>query len=100
MVIATTIFYTQSMDGAYTKYIGIFLLALVVLGAFFWYWQSRKEPLLPQEEKPASIGAQIFDQVQNPTDNKFPETNPFAVNTNPFSAHTNPLKDVYKNPFR
>lgn len=80
--------------------IGVVVLVLIVLGILFWRRQKNALPA-PESvaEKPAELGAQIFDQAQNPTKDKFPEANPFGAETNPFSAYTNPFKDAYKNPF-
>lgn len=39
----------------------------------------------------ADLGSQIFQKVQNSSDEGAPDTNPFAK--------ANPFKGVYKNPF-
>lgn len=70
------------------------IIILVLIGA--WLWQkNRKSAILPSEtleQKPAGLGGQLYESVNNPVENKVPETNPF-------NAETNPLKGVYKNPF-
>lgn len=43
------------------------------------------------QKQKASLGEQIYEQVQNPISGKIPETNPFVK--------VNPFKGVYKNPF-
>lgn len=88
-----------------TKRIGI-IIAIIAVAAIagFWYWRSRQAAPPPQtpvvKEEPAGLGAQIFEQAQNPLKGDVPETNPFAADTNPFDADTNPYKDAYKNPFQ
>lgn len=71
----------------------IVIAVVIIVGLAYWY-------LWRQEEKPAGIGAQIFERTENPTKDKFPEANPFAADTNPFDAKTNPYQDQYKNPFK
>lgn len=90
-------------------FIGIIVTTLILLGGAFWYWQSKRafiesKPKTDSQtsavKKSAELGAQIFEKTQNPTKDKFPESNPFTVDTNPFSVKTNPFKDAYKNPFK
>lgn len=88
--------------------IGVVIAVVIIGGAAFWYWQSRNAvpptgeptPAPLAQEEPKGLGAQIFEQTENPTKGEFPEANPFSVDTNPFDANTNPYKDEYKNPFR
>lgn len=90
------------MDDRNIKNIAVGVITLILIVAVFWFWRQSKNVAPEQKptlEKPASIGAQIFEQAQNPTKDKLPEINPFAADTNPFSANTNPFKDIYKNPF-
>lgn len=77
-----------------------FIIAVVVTAVLVlvgvWWWQNSKklEVISPQteEQKPAGLGGQLYESVNNPVENKVPETNPF-------NTETNPLKGVYKNPF-
>lgn len=70
-------------------------VVLILLGV--WWWQKdQKTEIAPGEpigeEKPAGLGSELYESVNNPVEGKVPETNPFKT-------ETNPLKDVYKNPF-
>jgi len=87
--------------------VALFLLAfivLILLGSGFWWWQQKEEvprsglPAAPKKGPP-SLGAQIFERTENPTQDEFPKTNPFEAQTNPFDAKTNPFEDEYTNPF-
>ena len=83
------------------KLVAIAIIALVIAGAGYWYFQMSNTPedeVAPSAE--GGLGAQIFEQAQNPLKDDIPETNPFAADTNPFDADTNPYKDTYKNPFQ
>lgn len=78
------------------KLIGIIVLALVLAGAGYWYWQKGSATSGPagEEEPPAaSIGAEIFEKTENPVKGEVPETNPFGAGTNPFNnPYKNPLE--------
>ena len=52
--------------------------------------QQGQDATEPQEE---GLGAQIYQQTQNPAKEAVPETNPIK------SVKTNPFKDEYTNPF-
>ena len=78
---------------------GVVFVLIVLIGAGFWYRQSRQATTNERDIKQpdeaavsAGFGAQILEKSQNPIKDRLPETNPFEKNTNP-------LKDVYKNPF-
>lgn len=66
--------------------IGVAVLALILMGAGFWYWSPKKaEVSKPQAtEIKDGLGAEAFNKVNNPLSNELPETNPFRVKTNPF----------------
>lgn len=70
------------------------IIVLILIGA--WWWQKdKKSSILPvnvPEQGSAGLGGQLYESVNNPVENKVPETNPF-------NTETNPLKGVYKNPF-
>jgi len=73
---------------------------LAAAGAAAWYFLGGVgAPYAEVPRAEGGLGAQIFEQAQNPLKNDVPETNPFAADTNPFDAKTNPYKDTYKNPF-
>lgn len=75
----------------------ILLIAALAVGGYLFY--KFKYKALDKGE-PASLGAQVADQIQNPAE-KVPDVNPYDAKTNPFeSAKVNPFKDVYKNPFK
>lgn len=62
----------------------VVVIIIILLALGFWFWQkgfTGKQDL----------GSQIFKEIQNPSGDKIPETNPFAK--------LNPFKGVYKNPF-
>lgn len=81
-----------------TLLIIIIVIAALIIGGVFIYQKYYQKAPLPKEE-PATLGEQIYEQVQNPIE-KLPETNPYEAKTNPFEeAKTNPFKDVYTNPF-
>lgn len=73
------------------------VVLLAIVGAGFWYWQSKKTTqtapaadtpvpaMSVTEEAGRSIGAVIFEKTQDPLKESIPETNP--------------LKNVIKNPF-
>lgn len=66
----------------------------ILIGAGVWFWYTSR---LAQEgvfEEPASLGEQLFEQVEQSANvaEEVPQTNPF-------NKPTNPLKDVYNNPF-
>ena len=46
----------------------------------------------PEAVVTESLGGEIYNKSQNPTENSIPQTNPFETKTNPF-------KDAYVNPF-
>ena len=80
--------------------VGVVLALVVVIGAGFWYWRSRKVATversttqLTKEAVSVGFGAQVLEKSQNPIKDRIPETNPFEKNANP-------LRNVYKNPFR
>ncbi len=79
--------------------VGGIIFAVALIGAGFWYWQSRKTATversttqLTKEAVSVGFGAQVLEKSQNPIKDRIPETNPFEKNANP-------LKNVYKNPF-
>ena len=80
--------------------IAIIVAVALIVGGFFVYKKYYKAPEpTPAKEEPATLGGQIYEQIQNPAE-KIPETNPYSAKVNPFEeAQTNPFKDVYKNPF-
>ena len=77
--------------------IGVVITALVI--GSFWYWYSQKTSVFAPEEQ-GGLGAQIFENVENPIKEELPETNPFSADTNPFDVPANPLENEYKNPFQ
>lgn len=78
------------------NFIIAFIAIAVLVLAGIWWWQENKksEIISPQaeEQKPAGLGGQLYEGVNNPVEGKVPETNPFKT-------ETNPIKGVYKNPF-
>ena len=84
------------------------VVAVVILAAIIWWYQSRPDtesagtgttadgqngaaPSSPSEQ---SLGASIYSQVgqtQNPAEQ--------IPNTNPLGDQTNPIKGAYTNPF-
>lgn len=95
------------------KKILIIIIAAIIaisagIGGFFvWkkYFKKASEMQLQQEgkkveeEKPESLGEQIYQQTQNPIE-KLPQSNPYETKTNPFEeTKTNPYSNGYKNPF-
>lgn len=91
------------MESANRKLRVAIIVALIFVAmAGIWYWTYQRR--VPQRDsglvEEPGIGGQIFERIENPTKNKFPESNPFAADTNPFDANTNPYNDEYKNPFQ
>ena len=83
------------------KYLIIAVVIIsVIVARIYWLGYYKATPIpTAKEELPASLGGQIYGQIQNPAE-KITETNPFEVKTNPFEeTKTNPFKDIYKNPF-
>lgn len=68
-----------------SKLLYFILFVLLLLGVFFILQKNRRAPA-------QGMGGQIYEKIQNPLEDKLPETNPFSV-------ETNPVKKVYKNPF-
>lgn len=71
--------------------IGLVVL-IAVLAVVGWWWSQRPVAPPKAEEKPASLGAQVFEKTQNPVKEELQQTNPFE-------GVANPLEGVYKNPF-
>ncbi|TRZ64172.1 MAG: hypothetical protein D4Q79_02160 [Spirochaetia bacterium] len=72
--------------------IGVVIVALLAVAGYFVWKSYFPKPAAPTQEAPQSLGAQIYENIQNPIENKVPETNPFKAETNPFT-------NAYKNPF-
>jgi len=80
------------------KYIAILVLLLLAAGVVFWYekiHQPKPQVFAPKEQQPAaqSLGAQVYEQQQNPVQGQIPSSNPFDNSSNPIS-------NTYKNPFQ
>ena len=74
----------------------IILVAVIVLAAGFayWYFALREQPAVFETpvgelEGPASLGAQIAEEAQNPIKGEVPTVAP----------QVNPIEGLYKNPF-
>lgn len=79
----------------------VILFAAVAAGTWYWNRSSKHpEPVPAPETDTSELGAQIFEQAQNPVNERIPETNPFNTDTNPFDTDTNPFRNEYKNPFK
>lgn len=63
------------------------VVILVVLAAALWWFVFQEQPKV--EIPSAGIGAQLFENVDNPIENKVPSVNTTA----------NPIENFYKNPF-
>ena len=82
----------------------IILIAVVIVLAIavFWYISLRNAPTVtaptepaaappaPAVTSPPSLGTKIYEQSQNPIEDKVPEPN---------SPTVNPIEGTYKNPF-
>lgn len=78
------------------KLVAAAVLALVLVAAGIWYWQSRRT----EPEPGPTIGSEIFEKAQDPLKDELPETNPFRAETNPFEkTEVNPFVGTYENPF-
>lgn len=70
----------------------IIVLLLIVAGiGYFLISKGMIKNPLQSSFSNADLGSQIFQKVQNSSDEGAPDTNPFAK--------ANPFKGVYKNPF-
>ncbi len=89
---------------AKTKIILSLAIIAILLGGFF-YWQSLQTKKLLQapaanvKPSPAagasqSLGAQVYEQSQNPVKDQVPENNAFK------NSSANPVSQSYKNPFQ
>lgn len=87
-----------------SKYIVIIVLALVAAALVYWYIQRQKASQKPAvyvapktnqaaTQQPAqSLGAQVYQQQQNPVSGQVPTTNPFKQTANPIDqSYTNPF---------
>lgn len=73
------------------KYIAIIVLVVVAAGLVFWYWQKNQPkpavfvPSNNAAQSSQSLGAQVYEQQQNPVKNQVPDPNPINSSyTNPF----------------
>jgi len=67
---------------------------ILVIGVVYFLMINGYIPNpLSKKSISSNLGEQIYEQVQNPLEEKLPETNPF-------SAETNPAKKAYPNPFK
>lgn len=73
------------------KYIVILVLVLLAAGLVFWYWQKNQPkpavfaPNNSQLQTGQGLGAQVYQQQQNPVKNQVPDPNPINNSyTNPF----------------
>lgn len=89
--------------------ITILVLSILGVGGFFVYQnystpspQVEQDEQVPEpltEEEEAGLGAQLYEDVNNPGGN-VPETNPFQQQVNPFEeGETNPFSGGAPNPF-
>lgn len=72
------------------------VIALAVIGLLIFFLgrgrQTAPSPALTgQTPGTQSLGAQIFEQAQNPIKDKLPSTNPIES--------ANPIQGIYQNPF-
>ena len=78
-----------------TRLIAGVVILIVIVGGYLWF--KYKDKTAPEAGTEATLGEQVSDQTQTPTDS-VPNVNPYEAETNPFEK-ANPLKDIYKNPF-
>lgn len=78
--------------------VGVILGVLVLIGTVVlignYFYSIKKEvlvtePVIEKVEQPAGLGAGLFEDVDNPIEDKIP-----TVQTT-----VNPIKEIYKNPF-
>ncbi|HEY4496629.1 MAG TPA: hypothetical protein VI432_00565 [Candidatus Paceibacterota bacterium] len=69
-------------------YVGV-IIVLALSGFFIWQLTISPE----EEPVPAStgLGTELYEEAQNPLNEKLPETNPFDANANPFEKKYNPF---------
>lgn len=90
------------MDKKNTLVISVIIVALLIAGIVYWFFIADKTPRTPspnenQAVQPSpqgtaqSLGGEIYEQAQNPLQDKLPSTNPVQ--------NVNPIENVYTNPF-
>ncbi len=84
-------------SGIKPKYITILMLVLVAAAVVFWKLQvaprQKANTYVPKPEQQApGLGAQVYEQTQNPVAGQVPSTNPF-------DKPANPIEGSYTNPF-
>ena len=75
-----------------TKVVVPIIVVILVAGGLFWYFKFYKKPVSVEKVTPAAtLGGQIYEQANNPIQNKLPDT---------VAPVPNPIQDTYKNPFQ
>lgn len=60
------------------------------MGGAAWYFRNFKSPLVEKITPASTLGGQIYEQANNPIQDKLPDT---------VAPVANPIQDAYKNPF-
>lgn len=88
---------TSSIRKSRNSLIFCVVIVLIIAGAAYWHLFLRKAAT-PESEAPqgletpeqVDLGSTLYEQAQNPIENKLPST---------VSPVPNPVEGIYKNPF-
>lgn len=85
---------TQTNSGqSAAKVVILIIVAALIVGGLFWYakYYKKAAPAGVQITPATTLGGQLYNQANNPIQNKLPDT---------VTPVPNPIQGTYKNPFQ